>query len=385
MKAAARHLLWIWAGREVLRRPGESSLLLLCLLLLTLLMTTALMLTQAFSETADALITQAPAVVVRRVTAGGWQPLPAGPALAAAAAVRGVLNPRVRIWGNVSGPQGTLMVVAHDARSPVTDQHGVALHLVPGQAAVGAGVSGVDARGGLALEGHESLHLEVVHRFPSETAASTYDLVLVTPADARRLLGLPEGFASDLVLDVFHEPEAEALLPELQGAFPWPVHLTTRRMVRGDYRSQLAKRGGIFVVSGLPALCGLLLILVATVKAVRNERATTGLIKALGWTSDDLLRLYLYKSLLIALPAIVGGIAGAYLLVFLPHNQWVADLFFGWPGPAPPLALSIQGVVWVAAQVAVLILAPFLTVTLWAALGSATADPQQLMQGGRFL
>jgi hypothetical protein len=74
----------IWAARDIQRRPGRSLLLFTCLTSLVFLTATALLFSQALDATWTHLMDQAPELVIRRIDAGGWAPMPADAAVALA-------------------------------------------------------------------------------------------------------------------------------------------------------------------------------------------------------------------------------------------------------------------------------------------------------------
>ena len=99
------------------------------------------------------------------------------------------------------------------------------------------------------------------------------DVVLVHPADARRLLGLASGEAVDLAVDVFHAEEAAALRPELAAAFSWPVRITARSEAVGLYTGGLARRGGLMLIAGIPAVLALVLVVLGAVREAVDRKS----------------------------------------------------------------------------------------------------------------
>ena len=122
------------------------------------------------------------------------------------------------------------------------------------------------------------------------------------------ILGICQGYASDLVVDVFHENEAEALLPDLAAAFPWPVRVTTRREAAGIYSAGLARRSGLVYMTLIPAVLALAFIVAGAGKNHSARRYEAGLYKAFGWTTPDIFRLQLLKALLSGVPAVSCGL-----------------------------------------------------------------------------
>jgi ABC-type lipoprotein release transport system permease subunit len=239
--------------------------------------------------------------------------------------------------------------------------------------------------GPLVLEGIRKMEFKVSGRLPPASGMIAHDIVILNEEDARLLLGLPEGHASDLALDVFHEEEEDAILPDLAKAFPWPVRITTRSETIGRYAGGTARRGGIALVLAVPAILAGVLLVAGTVRDRVGRRREVGLLKAMGWTTGDLVRLNLIRSVAVGLPATALGMFCAYLLVLWPGVRWPCALLFGWQGRPPMLHLSPSGAFLILIEVGALVFVPWLAANLWPSIGGAAADPQELIQGGELL
>jgi hypothetical protein len=382
MKPLHRNPLLLWAARDVTRRPAPALLMAAALALLLTVGGTVLLLGQGLSQTARRLLAHGPDLVVRRLNAGGWAPLPVAEALVAARGVPGVTRVRARVWGVAAGPAGPLMVVAWgSATLPPGGDGGTLAAPRSGEALLGPGVDpGPDPRR-LALSAAAALEFRPVGRLPAQTALIGQDVVLVHPADARRLLGLAPGEAVDLAVDVFHAEEAAALLPELAAAFSWPVRITARSEAVGLYTGGLARRGGLMLIAGIPAVLALVLVVAGAVREAVGRRREVGLLKALGWTTGDVVRLQVYRALLIALPAVCLGMLAAYALVFPPGVSWPGSLLFGWRTAPPRLFLDPAGALLTLLELGALVVGPYLAAVLLTSLQGAAADPQDLLKG----
>jgi hypothetical protein len=350
---------------------------------LVVMVGTPLLLCQALSRTSEAILAAGPDLVIRRVDPAGAVPLNVHQAVSAAASVAGVVRLVPRLWGTVAaGPQAVTVHSADPAtvrgRAPAPD---VPALPPAGQAVLGPGLSaGGRAPAVVSLHGSAQLTLAVAGSLGPETGAVLNDVVILNPADARRLLGLEEGQATDLAVDVFHEAEAQAIVGDLAHAFPWPVAVVTRKQAGGAYASSLARRGSLAAVAGLPALLGLALLTAATVRRQIGCRSDVGLFKALGWTTGDVLRHQILQALVVGFPAVAGGALVAYALVFWPGVEWPGRLFLGWDSAPPKLYLDTGGAGVVLAELAALVVLPYLTAVLWPALNSAAADPVDLLE-----
>jgi hypothetical protein len=371
----------LWAMRDILRRPGESFLLAAALCLIVTICGTALLLTQSLSYTARKMIELAPSLVVRKIGLAGWEPIPERAALDAAHSVTGVAAARARVWGLAAGPEGPVTVVAASAGvETLPTDAGIGPLPMEGEAIIGDGVGPMRAGESLPLAGATSMVFKVAGRFPVETAIAAHDLVLLNKSDAMRLLGLPEGFASDLAVHVFSDEEQTAILPDLSAAFPWPVRVANRRETAGYYSSSFLRRGGLVAITLIPSLLALTLLLFYSVRERGGRAHEVGLLKSLGWTTADIVKVQVTRSLLIGLPSAAIGSLVSYILVLCPGTRLPGGIFFGWDRTPPALYLDTAGAVLVLAEIACLVLVPYAASALWPALKSAAADPQALIE-----
>jgi hypothetical protein len=358
----------------------DTALLFLAIFTLVAILGTALLLSQAISTTAGLILKDSPAVVVRRVNPVGWSALPVQESIRLARSVPGVLHASARIWGVAGSPGGTVTVFGFDG----SNRPGGFTKNVPvpkqGEAVIGSGVRMAGDPDFIQLSGHDTLTLKIIEALNAKTSIVAHDLVLINPADARKLCGIAEGFASDLAIEVFHEAEAEAILPDLAKVFPWPVRMTTRSEAIGIYTSAATRRGGIVYIAIIPGILALALIIFGVVKGQIVQNCNVGLYKALGWTTTNIFRMQLLKALVIGIPAVSTGMVVSYALVFWPGASWPGNLFFGWDERPPQLFLNASGAFLVLIEMVALVFLPYLTAALWPILRASIADPQDLLE-----
>lgn len=255
---------------------------------------------------------------------------------------------------------------------------------VANEAWIGGGVVEALDTETLELKGYQTLELRVAGRFACNTDMATRGLVLVSPRDARLLLGIPPGHASDLALDVFHAAEAEAIRPELANAFPWPVQIATRESTIKFYTSLFARQSGVWALVLISTLLALVLLTTSLFQGQIRFRSEMGLLKALGWTSGDIARYHFYRAGAIGLTGMIVGVGLAYLLVFWPGVTWPNGLLLSGSSHTPAIYLSASGVGKVLLEITALIVAPFLVAAYWASLKGVSADPADLLEEGQW-
>jgi hypothetical protein len=382
MKMPIYSTLQIWAFRDILRRPIESLLLSAAMTSTISIVGKLLLFPRAVYDTVDRLLKAAPAIVVRRIDAGGWQPLPTREAVRAAKTVPGVISVTPRIWGIVNGPDGPLTIIGV-APGIIPPAYKDLLPRLPnpGQAIVGPGVAAGESADILQLEGAMRSTYQIIGRTPDNTGIFTHDLVLLNAQDARKLIRLPDGYSSDLALDVFHEEEQDAILADLAAAFPWPVRCVTRRQSAAMYAGGLNRGSTLTTITAIPAVLAICLLVAVNIRKSMGRQSDLGIMKAMGWTTGDIVRLQLYRALAVGLPSAVIGVCLSYFLVCWPGTQWLGTIFLDWETIPPKLYLEPEGAITVLLEVAGFVLAPVIGSALAPAARAATADVHELIEG----
>jgi hypothetical protein len=167
--------------------------------------------------------------------------------------IPGALTPTPRLWGVVPGPEGPVTVVAADGIIPenvLQWTESPVCRSGRGWPRRGPRPVGQPVTPGLP----NPITVDVIDTFPADTSLATHDLVWTSPDDARQLLGLAPGQASDLAVHLFRQEEEQAILADLAAAFPWPVRITGRSSSALRHHTRAVRTGGIAMVAGIPAL-----------------------------------------------------------------------------------------------------------------------------------
>jgi hypothetical protein len=217
--------------------------------------------------------------------------------------------------------------------------------------------------------------LDVIAVFPKETGLATHDLVWANAADARRLLGLAPGQASDLAVYLFHREEEQAIQADLAAAFPWPVRITARRTIRLHHHLQAVRTGGIAMAAGIPALLALLLLLTAIGTGGPGRQAHQGLLSALGWSCEDIVNLQIVKASIVGLPALALGLASAEAAVFYPPAAGITAYWITGGRDLPALSLNAGGAIRVMIEIVAMVGLPCLATVFLTSLRRAAGEP----------
>ncbi|MFH1982757.1 MAG: hypothetical protein ABIL58_13015 [Pseudomonadota bacterium] len=348
----------LWALRDLLQRPGEALLTAGVLALLTLSIGTPLLISQCLSRTMGAILAASPAMVVRRTDPTGWRPIPVS-AAESASKIPGAISVRARIWGRVASASGPVTVIAW--MPPATALPAWPLQPpAPGTLAAGAGVLAPEGRITLFHTDGTPAVFTVSGLVPPDAGLPATDLLILRPDEARSLLDIPEGHATDLTVDAFHETEISAISTELISRLPFPVHIDDRISAAGRYYASLAAAGGTRIARFFPAVLTLSLLVLVSVRQQHANTGETYLLRAMGWSAADMYRRRLYAALWVGLPAVALGAAAAYALVAMPDLAALGALLWGRALPADTSMAVTADLAIVLVEISALVLIPYL-------------------------
>ena len=381
MKIANLRPIFFWAMRDLWRRPLESCLLTAVLLFTVTITASPLLLTHALSNTWENILNRAPSLVIREFNALGWVPIPAAESISIAKGVTGVVSAQARVWGYAAGPTGRLTVIGIDPNHAPPW-----LSIIPdkGESVVSRDIEIHHDTSNLTIIGKQTATLMVTGQVDTPSDLAINKFVVVHIDKAREILGIPSGYASDLAIDVFNSAEETAILPDLNTAFPRTVRITTRTETAGMQATKLARRGGVAIVALVPAILALCLLVIVTVRERLGRRFEIGLLKALGWTTGDIVTLQVLRAVSISVTAVIGGMLVAVIFIFRFNNTWSNMLHPDWQGLPIQLSINPLDLTLPILEITGLVILPFLVATIGAVLRCTACDPREMLERTNF-
>lgn len=371
----------LWSVQCLRQNPIPALWLGATLFLTTSILAVPLLVSEGLAGALRQQISQTPAIVIKRPGNDGIAPWPIDTALETIARIPGVLNPRAYIRGAVKSTGAPVTIMAMENGDDLykwLDREQTAPQT--GEAIVGQDLLPSDYRGDLKLSGMVALDLKIVGRLAAGIGVSQAEIVLLHPDDARRLLGIKPGQATHLAADTFHPKEAAAMVPELQNAFPWPVHIQLRSKAAVEAAINRFQRDGMIAISWFPSFLGAGLIIFGCIQTILPPKREIGLLKSLGWGTRDIFIQTVTQTLLIALPAILTALLASHLTVFHSRTKWATRLFFQDDFRTPSLVMNSWDSLTILSSVAALMLLPLFSLMIVATAMRAVADPATCLQ-----
>ena len=375
-RAVERHLnILEFTLASLLRRKAKNLSLLAMYLLVVFMLASLQFFVTALKREAAIILSDAPDMIVQRLTAGRQDLVPAGYA-AEISRIRGVTAVRSRLWGYyydaLNGANYTIMASDDPAA-------------MPEQASIGAGVAksrnlAVGDLLPLISYDRSPVMLKIGTIFPSKSDLIAADLMVISPADFRQLFNFPGGQATDLAVTVRNPKELPTVAAKIAVLFPDSRPILKSEIQR-TYQSIFDWRGGMTLMVLASAL--LSFIIFAWDKATglsAEERKEIGILKSIGWETSDVLLLKFWEGIVISLTAFLLGSVLAYGHVFFLSAPLFAQALKGWSVVYPSFQLVPVVDVYQLAVLFFLTVVPYTTATIIPCWRAATIDPDAAMR-----
>lgn len=378
---------------SLVRRKARSLALGGGLVFAVALIAAVVFLTESLRAAAERAHAAYPDIVVQKLVGGRPTTIAGGESdkLRDIPSVRSVAP---RIWGYVFVPalQGNVTIVGTgEGASPVSVANGVLAEgrdLQRGAHEMVAGVElatflGMVPGDELGLPGatQDAHALKLVGTFRSSLDLWTADVILVDEADARALLGVPPESATDLAVNLANPQEARVVARSITERIPG-ARVVERDLLTRVYHLAYGRRAGLVLGATIPAILALLVLAWDRASGIGpEERKEIAVLKAVGWSTSDVLWAKLFESVLVGASATALGLLLGYAWVFWFGAPGLRPALVGWSVlyPRAPLVPAVDLAQLLGIGLAVL--GPFVLASIVPAWRAATADPLETMRG----
>lgn len=154
--------------------------------------------------------------------------------------------------------------------------------------------------------------------------------MMIMPIDlARDVLGLGENEVTDIALNVPNDDEWSNILDKIS-ALHYDIRVIDKQDIKRAYENLYNFKGGLFLILFLIAIVTFVLILYQRYSMVySSERRQIGLLRALGWSIKDVLKLKFLETIIVVIVSFVIGVLMAYLFVFVLGAPLLREIFLG--------------------------------------------------------
>ena len=190
------------------------------------------------------------------------------------------------------------------------------------------------------LYNRESKKVSIFKDLPKSSNLIANDLIIMDISLAKQILNINEDESTDIILNVPNDLERSNIKVELI-----LKHLDIRVIQKEDikkaYENLYNYKGGIFLILFIIVIITFVLILYQRYTMVSSsDKKEIGILKAVGWSIKDIIKLKISETFIVALLAFLIGIIFAYIFVFILNAPFLNNIFLGFNNMQNSVILS---------------------------------------------
>ncbi|MDN5086972.1 ABC transporter permease [Aliarcobacter butzleri] len=179
------------------------------------------------------------------------------------------------------------------------------------------------------LENENSKNIKIFKDLPKEANLIANDLIIMDINIAKKILDIKPDFATDIILYVPNPLERQnvkeqILLKESN------IRILQKDELKKEYENMFNYKGGIFLILFIVVIFTFILVLYQRYSMISsNDKREIGILKAVGWSIKDIIKLKIIENFIVAFMAFIIGVIFAYIFVFILQAPILKNIFIG--------------------------------------------------------
>ncbi len=182
--------------------------------------------------------------------------------------------------------------------------------------------------------------VEIAGVFDSDIELESNDMIVMSKETLREIFGIEESKATDIVVKIANIEEIETVALKIEQMFP-NARVITNDDMKLSYENIFNYKSGIFLALFVIAIFTFFIIIYDKMSGLSSEqKREVGILKAIGWRVEDVLKEKFYESLILSLFAYILGVILALAYVYLLNAPLLRDIFIGYSDLKPVFEIS---------------------------------------------
>jgi ABC-type lipoprotein release transport system permease subunit len=172
--------------------------------------------------------------------------------------------------------------------------------------------------------------LEIGGTFKGDTQLESNDLIVMSQENARDIFKMKKKYATDIAVSVENPIEIPMIASKIKSLYP-NTRVITNDDLKISYANIFDYKSGIFLA--LFSICLFTFFIIIYDKASglsSEEKKEIGILKAIGWTVDDVLKEKFVQGAIISIFSYLLGICMAFIFVYILQAPLLRDIFEGY-------------------------------------------------------
>ena len=179
------------------------------------------------------------------------------------------------------------------------------------------------------LSNNKLTTVKIFKDLPQEANLVANDLIIMDINLAKRILNINEENSTDIVLNVPNNLERQNIKEQLILKHS-NIRILQKEGLKKEYENMFNYKGGIFLVLFIVVIFTFILILYQRYSMISsNDKKEIGILKAVGWSIKDIIKLKIIENFIVGFMAFIIGIIISYIFVFILNAPILKNIFIG--------------------------------------------------------
>jgi len=175
----------------------------------------------------------------------------------------------------------------------------------------------------------EVKRVSILGTFHRDTTLETNDVMLVPQSIAYEILELSGDMATDIVVKVENIEEIDTIAAKIKTMFPM-CRVITKEELKRSYENMFHYKSGLFLALFTICLFSFFMIIYDKSSGLHSsEKKEIGILKAVGWSTNDILKWKFYEAVIVSKTAFFCGLILSFFYVYILKAPLLKDLFLG--------------------------------------------------------
>jgi len=165
--------------------------------------------------------------------------------------------------------------------------------------------------------------------FDGDTQLESNDVIVMSNDNLREILDMRSSRATDIVVKVNNPEEIPMIASKIKAKYP-NMRVVTNEDLKISYANIFDYKSGIFLALSLIALFTFFIIIYDKASGLSSEeKKEIGILKSIGWKTDDVLKEKFIEGSIISLFAYMAGIILSFVFVYIFQAPGIRLIFEG--------------------------------------------------------
>jgi ABC-type lipoprotein release transport system permease subunit len=172
--------------------------------------------------------------------------------------------------------------------------------------------------------------VDIVGVFDGDTQLESNDMIVMSKENVREIFDIAESKATDIVVKVSNPDEVATIASKIKLMFP-DSRIITKNDLNISYQNIFDYKSGIFLALFIISLFTFFIIIYDKASGLSSEeKREIGILKAIGWRVDDVLKEKFYEGFIISFIAYMLGVILAVGFVYIFQAPLLQNIFTGY-------------------------------------------------------